>query len=341
MPLDNSKDANPGRQAATEGAGALDNVCWFSGEPMEPWLVVPGDWRAPRARPGPFAVYRAPTSGFAWVYPRPSLKDVASFYALDDYYTHDAGPSARPGLADRALRRAAWTLDASRDTDVGWARDTFGQRGARILDVGAGDGAFAAVLEQAGHSVLCVEPDPVCRARIAARNINVVDGTAESLPLTAGELFDGVTIIHVLEHARDPARALAELHARLRPGGTLVVEVPNGACLGLERGGFTWAFFDVPRHLSFFDPAGLRRAVEHAGFTVEREELRGFTRQYLPAWIHEEQRIHDALDAAGAGALPARSTRARAWMQLGRALLSPPVRRYDSVRIVAVKPHDA
>lgn len=324
-----------------------DNVCWFSGEAMTPWLEVPGDWRAPQARPGPFRLYRAEQSEFGWVYPRPSFDEVAAYYTFDGYYTHDEGGAVHADTLDRALRKLAWTFDASIETDVAWARTTFGSARSRILDVGAGDGAFAATVRDAGHELVCVEPDPVCRERIAAKGLRAFAGTAEELPDVPDELpdelrkesmFDAVTLLHVLEHTRDPAGALRSAFARVRPGGLLVVEVPNNQCVGHERLAFTWAFFDVPRHLSFFTATSLRRAVEHAGFVFVKQEMRGFTRQYLPEWLEEEQRIHDALAATGATLLPQRSTRRAAWSQLARALRLPDERRYDSVRIIARRP---
>lgn len=311
-----------------------ENICWFSGEAMTAWLVVPGDWRAPEARPGPFTLFRARRSQFAWVYPRPRQEELPGFYAFDGYYTHDAGMGLTPTLLDRMLRKAAWTFDRSVHTTPEWVRHTFGAP-RRILDVGAGDGFFAALLASGGHDVTCVEIDPVCRERIAARGLDVREGSAEELPVDEGERFGAVTMLHVLEHTLDPARALAAAHEVLEPGGLLVVEVPNQRCLGFDRLAYTWAFFDVPRHLSFFTARSLRQAVEHAGFVVEKEEMRGFTRQYLPEWIEEEQRIHDALAAAGVDGLPRRASKAAAWIQLARALGARTERRYDSVRVIA------
>jgi 2-polyprenyl-3-methyl-5-hydroxy-6-metoxy-1,4-benzoquinol methylase len=263
---------------------------------------------------------------------------VGAFYDVNDYYTHDAGEDVSTTFSDRLLRRAAWTFDHSVDTDERWVRHTFGRKPRRLLEIGAGDGDLAATLAAYGHDVTCVELDPVGRDRIWSRGLVAYDGTAEAPPaeLEPGS-FDGVLLFHVLEHTIDPGKALANAARFLKPGGVLVVEVPNNLCVGFSRQAFSWAFFDVPRHLSFFVPQSLRRAVEHAGLAVVREEMRGFTRQYLPEWLLDEQHAHDALASAGAPSLPRRSTRADAWRQLAEALTSSKERRYDSVRVVAHK----
>lgn len=56
--------------------------------------------------------------------------------------------------------------------------------------------------------------------------IQRVRGRLESLPY-ASESFDVVACVWVLQHVRDPGRVLAELVRVLRPGGSLIVSVPN------------------------------------------------------------------------------------------------------------------
>jgi SAM-dependent methyltransferase len=80
--------------------------------------------------------------------------------------------------------------------------------------------------------------------------------TADSLDST----FDVVFCEQVLEHVPDPARALANIRALLRPGGLAVVSVPFMVRIHNEPGDF-WRF----------TPAGLRLLVERAGLEVIEE----------------------------------------------------------------------
>lgn len=94
-----------------------------------------------------------------------------------------------------------------------------------VLEVGAGTGRNLAAYGVATR-VVAMEPDPGMRRRAedAARRaqvpVEVVEGDALSLPFPDGS-FDTVVTSLVLCTIPDPARALAEAHRVLRPGGRL------------------------------------------------------------------------------------------------------------------------
>jgi len=103
----------------------------------------------------------------------------------------------------------------------------------RVLEVGAGLGATAAALcagTEAGW--LCLEPDAGLAARIEDKirrrelpdNCQVRRGTLRDLP--AGERFDTILYIDVLEHIADDRDELRAAAGRLAPGGHLVVLAP-------------------------------------------------------------------------------------------------------------------
>jgi 2-polyprenyl-3-methyl-5-hydroxy-6-metoxy-1,4-benzoquinol methylase len=79
---------------------------------------------------------------------------------------------------------------------------------------------------------------------------------------------DVVTLWHVLEHLQDPAAALDRIATWLRPGGGLVVGVPNLASLQAQIGGERWYHLDVPRHRVHFTTGGLHALLRSCGFTV-------------------------------------------------------------------------
>jgi SAM-dependent methyltransferase len=79
-----------------------------------------------------------------------------------------------------------------------------------------------------------------------------------------------VTLWHVLEHLDDPAAAIARIAGWVRPGGTLLIGVPNLASLQAELGGQRWYHLDVPRHRTHFTPLGLSALLNAHGFTVLR-----------------------------------------------------------------------
>jgi ubiquinone/menaquinone biosynthesis C-methylase UbiE len=100
-----------------------------------------------------------------------------------------------------------------------------GLRG-RVLEVGCGDGRAFELYPLEVEGVLAVEPDQTARAvaaeraREAAVQIDVVDGTAEALP-APDAAFDAALAVWVLCSVPDPSPALAELRRVVRPGGEL------------------------------------------------------------------------------------------------------------------------
>jgi ubiquinone/menaquinone biosynthesis C-methylase UbiE len=100
-----------------------------------------------------------------------------------------------------------------------------GLRG-RVIEVGSGDGKSFELYPPEVTSVLAVEPDPTARAgaaeraRTAATAIDIVGGTAETLP-AEDEAFDAAVVMGVLCSVPDPAAALGELRRVLVPGGEL------------------------------------------------------------------------------------------------------------------------
>lgn len=137
--------------------------------------------------------------------------------------------------------------------------------GDRVLDLGCGDGAFAALLVAVGATVTMadVAREALRRARERAPAATAVL-LEEGAPLPFGEdAFDLVWAGEVLEHVADVTGLLAEVRRVLRWGGALAVTTPWHGRVVVAGD----AHFD-PRadHLRFFSARTLRAMLRDAGF---------------------------------------------------------------------------
>lgn len=139
--------------------------------------------------------------------------------------------------------------------------------GARVLEIGCGDGSLAAALADRGCEVVGIEPEGGARDRARARGIEVIGGEVEDADF-AESSFDAVVAWHSLEHLERPDLALGRTHSWLRPGGALIAGVPNLASLQARIGGDGWFHQDVPRHRWHLTATGARSLFERTGFEI-------------------------------------------------------------------------
>lgn len=154
----------------------------------------------------------------------------------------------------------------------------------RLLDVGSAHGWF---LEAAAphFDVLGIEPDAAVGSKAAARGLPVRPGYFPDA-LAPDETFDAIVFNDVIEHIPDIRSAITACHARLNPGGILILNLPSSRGFfyrlskWLTRAGLPGPFErmwqkSLPSpHLHYFDPANLTALLSSAGFThVHSTEL--------------------------------------------------------------------
>ena len=151
--------------------------------------------------------------------------------------------------------------------------------GERVLDVGCGEGVFAAALLDAGARVTAadVAQEPLRRARAARPGLETVLLESESDWPLPDSAFDVVWAGEVIEHVADIAGWLSELRRVLRSGGRLMLSTPS---LGraqllqaaLSRASFAARFDPRSDHLRHFSRATLSALISDFGF--ERIDVR-------------------------------------------------------------------
>ena len=137
--------------------------------------------------------------------------------------------------------------------------------GNRILDVGCGKGRFLEYAAEHGWDVSGIEPST--NGRVVARS-RLGERVFADLEEVEGEIYDVVTLWHVLEHLSAPLETLTRLRPFLHPAGWLLIAVPNFASIQARLGKQKWAHLDVPRHRVHYTPETLRNTLEKAGYEV-------------------------------------------------------------------------
>jgi SAM-dependent methyltransferase len=151
--------------------------------------------------------------------------------------------------------------------------ERYGLEGKKILEVGCAEGWFLEEARRCRAIACAIEPSLPHAEMSRAKGFNVTDGFFPNDMSAAGK-FDIIVFNDVFEHLPDSVGALERCNELLEPGGVLVLNVPSNlgviyrlgnllAKLGkpgtLER---LWQKGFPSPHLSYYNPATLRRFVE-------------------------------------------------------------------------------
>jgi SAM-dependent methyltransferase len=150
----------------------------------------------------------------------------------------------------------------------------------KLLDLGAGTGAFLNFMHTNQWDVVGLEPDYEARGK--AKELYNLDlrSADELFQLPAGS-FDVITMWHVLEHVHELHPYIEQLHKLLKKNGKLIIAVPNYTSYDASTYKEYWAAYDVPRHLYHFSPASIKKLVSQHGMQVESEHAMWFDSFYI------------------------------------------------------------
>jgi SAM-dependent methyltransferase len=184
--------------------------------------------------------------GTATTDPVPDAESLDAAYG--DWYWPQAGK--RFSLVGDALLRRSRAAMAERIDQVAPP--------GPILDVGAGEGTLLDALRSRGREASGLERNSD-RADIENRPIAEVEGR---------DRYAAIVFWHSLEHLGDPGDTATEAARLLRPGGVIVIAVPNYASLQASVFGDRWLHLDLPRHLVHLTSGALTSGLEERGFEV-------------------------------------------------------------------------
>ena len=238
----------------------------------DPYASTPGEWNLKRCP--------NPDCGLVWLDPMPIKEDLWKAYRV--YYTH-------PDYVPEDNRKIDWFnflllkinkpffkmfehVVGMRKVEKEWRKkadmmflDEVPHKG-NLLDVGCGKGDLLVRLLRQGWTVEGLEVDAEAMSNARTNHgLNIHPGALEDQRFP-DNMFDAITMNHVIEHVHDPIFLIRECLRIVKPGGSLIMATPNIRCFGHKKFGRNWSHLQSPSHLHLFTKKSLKECAARAGF---------------------------------------------------------------------------
>lgn len=209
--------------------------------------------------PGQYPIVQCAGCSLMFLNPLFSDRELSALYPTDYYAYQD-----RFENGSKWKEAAKWILGVR----VGTRDPKFSAPG-KVLDLGCGSGWFLREMREAGWDVHGVEINTAA-AELGRRTagLNIFPGTVQEAQFPS-QFFDYVRSNHSFEHISRPGETLDEIHRILRPGGKLLIGVPNVAGLNARVFGQYWWYLGAPVHPFSYSTETLCRLLETHNFDIE------------------------------------------------------------------------
>lgn len=225
----------------------------------------------------------------------PDEDSIGPYYASPDYISHS---NTSKGLLNQLYQRVR--------------RITLGQKAAlivrhtkekgRLLDIGAGIGAFLSVMKKRGWEISGIEPDETARNKAKELFGIILDQPSALLGLREHQ-YDAITLWHVLEHVHQLHPYVEQLKSLLAAEGKIFIAVPNYTSADAAAYRNYWAAYDVPRHLYHFTPRSIAVLMKAHGLKVTEKKPMWFDSFYISLLSSKYHRGHTSWIGAGINGL--------------------------------------
>jgi 2-polyprenyl-3-methyl-5-hydroxy-6-metoxy-1,4-benzoquinol methylase len=207
-----------------------------------------------------FTIVSCESCGLKFVNPRPDATEIGKYYASPDYVSHGGKKNVLNFLYSQVRKfsiRKKYKLVKTM------------AKGRKLLDIGCGTGEFLLYCKQNGFDVTGIEPGE--KPRNFARESYKLDiyGEEELNNLVRPE-FDVITLWHVLEHIHPLRERMNKIMEILKPGGFIIIAVPNSESWDAHYYGKFWAAYDLPRHLYHFSQETMQNLAHNHGLKVDQ-----------------------------------------------------------------------
>jgi 2-polyprenyl-3-methyl-5-hydroxy-6-metoxy-1,4-benzoquinol methylase len=203
----------------------------------------------------------------------PDEESIGPYYQSPDYISHT---NTSKGLMNQVYQKVRrYTLGQKANLIASQTKEK-----GRILDIGAGIGAFLSEMQQRGWEITGIEPDAGARTN-AKELFKVTLQEPGALFKLAPKQFDAITMWHVLEHVHRLHAYIDQIKNLLAPGGKAFIAVPNYTSVDAAAYRNYWAAYDVPRHLYHFTPQAIDVLMQQHGLKVKAKKPMWFDSFYI------------------------------------------------------------
>ena len=210
-------------------------------------------------------IVRCRACSFLYVNPQPTNSELERLYS-QEYYGADTQ------CLTHSLDYREAVFDAGLEILMRLSKP------GRLLDDGCGTGNFVRRAQRGGWQAMGVELSERAARFANEQGLDVRHGTLAGQKYPS-DYFDVVTLWDVLEHLSSPRLEIHEIHRVLKPGGTLIVRVPNTRFQLMKafycerlRGHPRGSSLQADLHLSHFTSGTLRFLLQSEGLSVFGEE---------------------------------------------------------------------
>lgn len=232
------------------------NTCPWCGSPAEKTYIELKDYFLSKED---FSISECPHCGLLFTVPRPTSDLIGKYYQSEEYYSHQQN---NKGLIPRIYEFVkSFNIKHKAKLAVGELPQ------GRLLDIGCGVGDFLLHVKQQGWEIQGIEPS-VNAKQIAQSRLGFLPKDPSEYAQFEDASFDVITMWHVLEHIDDLHFQTSEILRLLKPGGRLIIALPNFQSFDCQYYKDKWAAWDVPRHLNHFSCKTLQSIISSLGFQI-------------------------------------------------------------------------
>lgn len=210
--------------------------------------------------PGEFSIVRCKSCGLVRTDPRPTANTIGYYYP-DDYgpYKNTKVEQKTKGRLLNHIKSIVRELFQFNDHKIPNIKP------GRVLEIGCASGEYLHQLYGMGWDVSGIEFSPSAAQNVKRLGYQVFVGQVESFP-DPGVKYDMVVGWMVIEHLHDPVAVLKKLYQLTKPGGYLVISIPNAGSIERRLFKSAWYANHIPNHLYHFDTKTIKLILGKTGW---------------------------------------------------------------------------